>query len=540
MKKYCTTLLLVVIISSLSFSQISKTGIPASFKSENQAQLNQEVPSLVMPSVEIDRLLGEDAINDTQKDIPWRFGENLFVDSSPSNSGVWSVLADGSKVWRLKIKSAEAFSINLTFNRFHLPPGAELYIYNTSKTDVLGAFTEENNQIDKFFATQLIQGDEITLEYYEPKDVSFSAELNLWRVTHAYRDVYSYAKSFGSSGSCNVNVVCPQAAGWEFEIRSVCMVVVGGSGFCTGALVNNTSNDGTPYILTANHCSASNDFSSWVFWFNWQSSTCTNPGSTPAHNQVATSGSTLKARNSGSDFCLVKMNGTPPVSYYVYYAGWDKTGTTPTSSVCIHHPSGDIKKITFDNEAPTAVSWGSPTAECWQIGSWNTGTTEPDSSGSPLFNSSHMIIGQLYGGTASCNSLTNDNFGRFAVSWEGTDSTKRLKDWLDPGNTGLNTQTGFDPTASISEGSESELEKISIFPNPSNGVVSIGMPSFKGGKQNIQIINSLGQICFDKDFNLSNQAVVDLNLNDLPEGLYIVKVCDFFNMIASKLIIEKH
>ncbi len=55
MKKYCTTLLLVVIISSLSFSQISKTGIPASFKSENQAQLNQEVPSLVMPSVEIDR-----------------------------------------------------------------------------------------------------------------------------------------------------------------------------------------------------------------------------------------------------------------------------------------------------------------------------------------------------------------------------------------------------------------------------------------------------------------------------------------------------
>ncbi len=362
---------------------------------------------------------------------------------------------------------------------------------------------------------------------------------SLFRVTHAYRDVYAYAKSLGSSGSCNINVACPQSAGWENEIRSVCMLVVGGSGFCTGALVNNTSNDGTPYILTANHCSASNDFASWVFWFNWQSATCTNPTSSPTHNQTTTSGSVLKARNSGSDFCLVQMNATPPVSFNVYYAGWDNTGALSTSQVCIHHPSADIKKITFDNQSPTAVDWGSPLAACWQIGSWDAGTTEPGSSGSPLFNNNHKIIGQLFGGSASCSSLTNDNFGRFAVSWNtGTTADTRLIDWLDKNNTGTSVLNGIDGSNVSVQNTLPPPTNGMIFPNPAHDILNVDL-SFFDHKAELLIMNTLGQIVSSKSIEVSNQKIIEIPIHQLKPGFYILKVSDPYKTSSAKFFIEK-
>src|SRR5690606_879424 len=101
-------------------------------------------------------------------------------------------------------------------------------------------------------------------------------------------------------------------------------------------------------------------------------------------------------------------------------------GNFPTSQVGIHHPSGDVKKICFDNNAPTQVTYGN--ASCWRVVNWESGTTEPGSSGSPLFDQNQRIVGQLYGGTASCSSITHDNYGRFDVSWEGTNSSNRLRD----------------------------------------------------------------------------------------------------------------
>src|SRR5690606_27422856 len=45
------------------------------------------------------------------------------------------------------------------------------------------------------------------------------------------------------------------------------------------------------------------------------------------------------------------------------------------------------------------------------------GTTEPGSSGSGLWNQNGHLIGQLYGGQASCGNNVNDYYGRFDVSW---------------------------------------------------------------------------------------------------------------------------
>ncbi len=53
----------------------------------------------------------------------------------------------------------------------------------------------------------------------------------------------------------------------DINKKAVALIVVNNSYWCSGSLVNNTSNDGTPYFLTANHCYSNP--SQWAFMFNW-------------------------------------------------------------------------------------------------------------------------------------------------------------------------------------------------------------------------------------------------------------------------------
>jgi len=427
------------------FGQISVNEKPFSFDNSKSVAATVLVEKMV--AFDVEKLKAEDLINDLSKDIPWRFGENLFVNINLNNSGLTEILADGSKLWRVEIESANAVSINLTFSTYRLPEGAKLWVYNSDHTQILGAFTNANNQTDGFFATSLLFDSKITIEYYEPAKVEFPGELHLYRVTHGYRSGFEYAKGLNSSGACEVNVNCPDGIGWEDQKRSVCMLVTGGSGFCTGALINNTGNDGTPYVLTANHCSTENDFATWVFWFNWEAPTCVNPTTSPAHNDV--SGSVLKARNAGSDFCLVQMNSTPPLNYNVFYSGWSYATAAAPSATCIHHPKGDIKKISHSGALTTSSMSGAVT---WKT-SWTSAVTEQGSSGSPLFDDNHRIVGQLFGGNSACGEIPanmNDHYGKFDVSWStGVTPATRLKDWLDPTNVNPTTLDGYDPNAIV-------------------------------------------------------------------------------------------
>ena len=469
--KKITPIFLVLLLAAVSVicnAQINQGGLPYSF--QHQQLIKSEVIVEQMPKIDLQRLMAEDSLNDKYKDVPWRFGENLFVNFNLNNSGTWDVLPKGDKLWRLGIRCAGAYSINLTFDDYRLPPGATLFVYNADKSQVIGAFTELNNQESKVFATTLVKGDEITIEYFEPARPLFHGELSLYRVTHGYRDGFQYVKDFGTSGSCENNVACPEAVGWENQIKAACMLVSGGSGFCSGALVNNTNHDGIPYILTANHCYS--DPTSWVFWFDWQSPTCTNPGSSPAYNSI--SGATLKARNASSDFCLVQMSSTPPANYTVYYAGWNREDVAATSGAGIHHPDGDIKKISYTTNPFTSDTWsGTPADSHWKV-AWTDGVTEPGSSGSPMFDQNHRIVGQLHGGPSACGgSDLTDFYGKFAMSWDyGTTAATRLKDWLDPSGTVGNTIDGWDPNAQVPIVTTTAATGVTVTAGTMNGTVN--------------------------------------------------------------------
>ncbi|MBL7963472.1 MAG: trypsin-like peptidase domain-containing protein [Flavobacteriales bacterium] len=409
-------------------AQIAFGGKPHGLQKENLAL--PAPPVAKMPAVNVDALMAEDAANLTAGiKGPWRFGFNHAVDLNTGNSGRWDLLPNGDRIWRIVLHSPGAFSINFEFHAFIVPEGGEVFVYNEAG-EWLGAFTGESAGGLTVLGVDLLAGDKVTVEYLEPSARAGEGHLQIGQVTHAYRDVLGLAKGFGDSGPCNNNVICPEGDDWRDQIRSVAMIVAGGGGMCTGQLINNCAEDGIPYFLTARHCTQGSNVGTWVFRFNWDSPTCTPTTNAPTTQTV--SGSTLLVQNAGSDVALLQLNTPPPSGYNVFFTGWDKSGTAPTSSTAIHHPSGDMKKISFDNDA--AVSGTFNGAQCWRIMAWDDGTTEPASSGSGLWDQNGRLIGQLFGGSASCTSITSDYYGKFNVSYPF------LEPWL--GNCG-NTLDGY-------------------------------------------------------------------------------------------------
>lgn len=477
-----------LLASFLSFAQvIPNQQQPPSWTVENLSS----VKPYKLPSFNLKALQDEDLINDKDKSKPWRFGHDIYVDHDFNDVGKWTTLPNGDKIWRMSYKSEGAVTLNFMFDIFYLPEGSKLYVYNDEKNDVLRPFTHYNNTPEEILGTWMVYGDQAWIEYYQPASVTEEAKLTLGSVVHGYRTIdhsgNSPQKALNDSGPCNVDVNCDitsfntSAHDIKENVKSsVGMIVVGGgTGICSGALVNNTNNDGTPYFLTANHC-LGGSVAGWAYRFNWASDAsvadCATfaPSVDNSFNQT-TSGGILRASSSESDMALIEITDT---SFFttnasnLVWAGWNRsTSATPSLTVGIHHPSGDIQKVCVDVNAPTrqAINFnGNPSTEIWRVADWDLGVTEPGSSGSPLFDQNGLVIGKLSGGFAACSGVNDNNtedwYGRFGVAWDfGSNASSRLRDWLDPGNSGVTTLeqfpplTTFDNDASVSAGSNDVL-----------------------------------------------------------------------------------
>ncbi|MFH2096593.1 MAG: trypsin-like peptidase domain-containing protein, partial [Bacteroidota bacterium] len=412
--------------------------------------MKDELIPIEMPAFDVNAMLLEDQLTMETKAAPYRFAKSFDISLDASNSGTWENLPNGDRLWRLKLSSPGAYSLNVIFNDYNLPEGAAMYIYNDDRSFILGALTSINNKPDGVLATSLVPGDRITIEYYEPSNAGFQGTFRIGRLSHDYRGVLDKDGSFGQSGSCNVDINCPEGSAWQSEKRAVCRILMNGASLCSGALLNNTSGNGTPYFLTANHCTGE-PYNTWVFYFNYESPSCGGPdGST----SQTISGSTLRATTSSSDpqnldFCLVEMSSNPPANYSAYFAGWNRGSSAASNATGIHHPSGDVKKISKDYDSPVTGNYNSGTFgdnAHWQILEWDLGTTEGGSSGSPLFDQDHRVIGDLTGGQAACGNSVNDYYAKLSLSWDYySTSSKQLKYWLDPASSGVTTLNGYDP-----------------------------------------------------------------------------------------------
>ncbi len=434
------TLLLFIIQVSL-ISQYNSGGLPIS----SLTNLGNDFQVISMPAFDVAEMLNEDNINANKVGFPFRYGKVFEVNYDLSNSGTWSILPDGSRVWRLAIRSEYAISLNLFYKEFFMPKGAMLYMYNSDKSVLLGAFSELNNTDDKFFATAPTLGETTIIEYYEPVYSIGKGNLKISQVVHAYKDIYGFMNT--AELACNINVNCPVGAPWVEQKRAITRItfIQGTGGFlCTGSLVNNSLQNRSLLYLTAEHC-APTDHSSMVFFFNYENPTCY--GTAGSLSQTL-SGATFRAANYATDFRLVQINGTMPASYNAYFNGWDRSNSQPTNQVAIHHPGGVNKKISFDNDpAVTSSGFGGRLVNgFWRV-VWDIGMTEGGSSGCPLYDQNKRVIGQNLGGTPSqCENpqAVLKYFGKFSDSWGyGGSSSNQLKDWLDPNNSNVNTIDGI-------------------------------------------------------------------------------------------------
>ena len=432
------------------------------------------------------------ALSTPVKDIVHSKGE-----ASPV--GEWLQLPDGSWEYSLRIAAKNATSLNVGMQDFFLPHSAELWVYTDDQSIMRGPYNDSYNKNHGYFWIGDVPADHINLKFTvserEKRHLSFTVN-NITRGFFKYWEEPDYT---AKSGSCNVDVVCPDGDGWENQINAVgryTFTTVDGSFLCTGQLINNTAQDGRPLFSTADHCGYSSNTgqrplsqrqsvaASIAMTWNYQSASCRTPGSAQSGTQISTngfndrqSGATYLASNPTSDFALVELNQTPNASFGVEYTGWDRSDVAPSRAVTIHHPSGHAKRISYENDPlsiTTYLSTNRGAGTHLRVADWDTGTTEGGSSGGGLWNADQLMVGQLHGGFAACGNNRDDWYGRLFVSWDtGSDAQSRMKDWLDPLDTGQMTLQGTGgceaPTVSIVNNSSNQVGDLLTFASQVSG-----------------------------------------------------------------------
>jgi len=406
-----------------------------------------QLPLIQMPAFDIDEYKKKIAVTEFKN---CQFAKSFDLDISFQLSGLKLSLNDDHDTYLLRLSSENAYSLNITIENFDFDEDVNLYLISADESQIIGPLFSKD-AFKGVLACPLVKGSMMYLELHCPKDFDEFSKLKITRLGHDFLGItefYDPSQTLKNSGSCQLDVNCPAGEHWQKEKRSVVKYIFNNQNFCTGALVNNANQDGKAFVLTAKHCFTSlPDPTNILFYFNYEKETCTD--NTKYLSQTI-SGATARAYTSGGqlDFMLLEMSSLPNMAFYPYFAGWDISGNIAANTTSIHHPQGDKKKISTDFDAPVIGNYGDgyDFNSHWKIIRWEEGTTEKGSSGGPLFDQNHRIIGTLTGGAANCALPEDDFFSRMDRAWDDFPQfNQQLKYWLDPTSSGILTLNGYDP-----------------------------------------------------------------------------------------------
>lgn len=438
---------------------------------------------LNLPSLDLPKLAAEDQASVGKTGVPLRYGQvQAFGDKHlglPERGlqagGSWTEASDGTSRWWLQVEAAQARNLALHFDEFRLPAGAELRLYAAGEKTPSLVYTDADNTAQGDLRTPMLEAQSMRIELLVPQDKRAFTRLSLGSVVQGYRDPF-VALAQLKSGSCNIDVACPQGDAWRPQIRSVAHYTFNsgsGSFVCTGQLVATGSQAqdlANPRFLTAHHCvSTAAEVQSMTLYWKYESPTCRAPGGTASGQQLprasstaaTQSGASLLATHRETDFTIVALSATVPAAADPWYTGWDRGTGVPAGTVSIHHPAGHEKRISIDNDAlttgPSCILSGATQTTHWFVGDWDEGTTEGGSSGSGLWRrDSGRLVGVLSGGQASCAAPDQfDCYGALDKGWTGGGTAAtRMSDWMVRAGGSPLTQDGYGscaaPTVSLS------------------------------------------------------------------------------------------
>lgn len=450
--------------ATFAFAQISHGGQPLPLEMSEVRMMQ----SAQIPFIEMEPISNQSALWRSEQDHSdfrsLEFAHKFFVRLNPDNSGIRFSTSE-MQVWRVGIRSKEAYSLNILFSKFRIPEGAKVFVYNSGQTEILGSYTHQNNSELNLLPVQPINGDELIVEYQEPTDAAFKGEIEIGEVNHDFRGILRATEPRDPVQNCHPNIVCyPE----DIEPGSgVVALIINGKTYCTGVLVNNSANDGTPYLLTATHCLNDDYDASFlanrrydevagniVAFFGYQSPLCDKDIRGTVQMTVASADSVLILEK--HDIALLKFKEAPPAAYQPHYLGWNSGSSPQAPYHGIHQPNGGIKKIAVENDPVVVASFEIPRYNMeknahWGVRAWDVGATEGGSSGSPLLDKEKRIIGTLTGGESYCGSPKGpDVYASLHKAWlveNALDNPNTLKDYLDPENTSFSQIAGFNPYA---------------------------------------------------------------------------------------------
>jgi len=365
------------------------------------------------------------------------------------------------------VRCPGAEGLALHFDDFHLPPGAEMWVTDATGSWQEGPYDFRDNNAHGRIATGDVPGEWAVLRLLIPQGAAGEVHLHMEGAAGLFRDVDA---ARGGSQPCEVDVACPEIVGWECQRDATVRLSIiesGGSYLCSGAMVNTTALDCRQYMLTALHCASEvtdDEFALLKVYYNYERPECGEGNGFLNRRRtgvirLADSDDIQGSNFDGSDFLLVEVEDEIPSSWDVYFAGWDASGSGASSGVGIHHPSGDVKKVSTFTQNTSSISlgdFGSHWRVYWVETETNHGVTEGGSSGSHLFNEDGLSIGTLSAGLSAC---TNggagggtgpdepDYYGKMSFHWDDNPnpSDEKLYLWLDPAETGATVLHGAYP-----------------------------------------------------------------------------------------------
>ena len=178
-------------VTPANASGVSPLTVPGPVALEFSVQPLEVVRTVETTTVDIAAVRAEDQQREEAGLAP-RFALTETVNIAPDTDGTWETLDSRHDLWRLRITSPGALSINLGFTGYRLPKGARLTIYPadaSGPTDPRGVrnFTNGDNDTHSELWTPVVVSDDIVLELMMPRESRQDYVLELTAINKGYR-----------------------------------------------------------------------------------------------------------------------------------------------------------------------------------------------------------------------------------------------------------------------------------------------------------------------------------------------------------------
>ncbi len=378
----------------------------------------------------------------------------------PFAGGLLAAAGAGELAWGTRVTVAGAFRLRLHLSAVQLPAGTRMWVEAPGGPARELGLELRSPQGDLW--TPSVKGDSLLFEAHVPMaaaPASFTIRevMELVDVSPGGEGSSVLAAPPGDP-SCVVDSSCsaassalPNLANYRHAMANLIFVEPDQifSFLCSGGLLNNTKSDGTPYLLTANHCFGDQyGASSLEAVFDYFTSSCN--GATPDETTKPTAnGGLLLATGTTSDYTLVRLYNAPGGRFFL---GWNANPSALTQNTQLFRLSFPFpdSQVVPDPErfSQSLFQTGNNIPVCSNVPPPDTPKPRPDflyatlvkggtfggSSGAPLLLGDGSVVGQLGGGCAfsghdpgnGCDYANSEYDGAFSISYPA------LAPWLSP------------------------------------------------------------------------------------------------------------